>query len=86
MPQVARFSIVSLLSTEPAFARPPGFWWIAVLAVSWFCAGFFGPMVFVPDSNIGPVIGILFSGPAGFIAGLVLFLLFRLIPLRASAQ
>ena len=30
-----------------------------------FLAGFIGPRVLGPDSNIGPIIGLLFSGPPG---------------------
>lgn len=74
------------MRTEPLSGRPPGFWWIVLLAGSWFLAGFVGPMYFVPDSNIGPIIGVLFSGPAGFVTGLVLFVAFRLVPVRASVQ
>ena len=30
-----------------------------------FCAGFFGPMVFAPDANQGPLLGIFITGPLG---------------------
>ena len=33
-----------------------------------FAAGFFGPMLLSPESKLGPIIGILFSGPGGAIA------------------
>jgi hypothetical protein len=36
-----------------------------------FAAGFFGPMVFAPGSNQGPMLGIFITGPIGFLAGLV---------------
>ncbi len=42
-----------------------------------FAAGFFGPLVLNPESNIGPVIGILISGPLGAIAGAILGASFR---------
>jgi hypothetical protein len=35
-----------------------------------FAAGFFGPMVFRPDANQGPLLGIFITGPIGFLAGL----------------
>jgi len=35
-----------------------------------FAAGFFGPMVFRPDANQGPLLGIFITGPMGFRAGL----------------
>jgi Na+/H+ antiporter NhaA len=34
-----------------------------------FAAGFFGPMVFAPTSNQGPLLGIFITGPLGFILG-----------------
>lgn len=36
-----------------------------------FCAGFFGPMILRPDANQGPLLGIFFTGPLGFILGLI---------------
>lgn len=36
-----------------------------------FAAGFFGPMIFKPDANQGPMLGIFITGPAGFLLGLL---------------
>lgn len=40
-----------------------------------FLAGFFGPIIFTPEANQGPLLGIFFTGPLGFffggIAGLI---------------
>lgn len=36
-----------------------------------FLLGFFGPMVLVPEANQGPLLGIFYTGPFGFVAGLV---------------
>lgn len=36
-----------------------------------FVLGFFGPLIFTPDSNLGPLLGIFITGPFGFIAGLI---------------
>lgn len=36
-----------------------------------FIIGFFGPIIFYPSSNQGPLFGIFISGPIGFIIGLV---------------
>ena len=36
-----------------------------------FAAGFFGPIVFAPDANQGPLLGIFFTGPLGFSAGVL---------------
>ena len=34
-----------------------------------FAAGFFGPIVFTPDANQGPLLGIFITGPLGFVLG-----------------
>jgi hypothetical protein len=34
-----------------------------------FAAGFFGPMIFAPDANQGPLLGLLITGPLGFLLG-----------------
>lgn len=36
-----------------------------------FSAGFFGPMILAPEANQGPLLGILITGPLGFLAGLL---------------
>ena len=35
-----------------------------------FIPGFFGPLIFSPESNQGPLFGIFITGPLGFILGL----------------
>ena len=35
-----------------------------------FALGFFGPMIFAPGANQGPLLGILITGPGGFALGL----------------
>jgi hypothetical protein len=37
-----------------------------------FTAGFFGPIIFSPQSNQGPLLGIFITGPLGFLAGAVI--------------
>jgi hypothetical protein len=34
-----------------------------------FVAGFFGPIIFTPGANQGPLLGIFITGPLGFILG-----------------
>ena len=34
-----------------------------------FAAGFFGPMIFNPSANQGPLLGIFITGPLGFLLG-----------------
>ncbi len=36
-----------------------------------FVAGFFGPMLFAPGSNQGPLLGLLLTGPLGFVLGAI---------------
>lgn len=51
-----------------------------------FGAGFFGPMVFDPAGNQGPLVGILISGPGGALVGLVLFGVFRVLAVASAVQ
>lgn len=34
-----------------------------------FAAGFMGPLLFAPESNQGPLLGIFLTGPVGFVLG-----------------
>ena len=34
-----------------------------------FSAGFFGPIIFAPEANQGPLLGLFFTGPLGFLLG-----------------
>ncbi len=43
-----------------------------LLGVTGFIIGFFGPMVFQPWSNQGPMVGIFVTGPAGLLLGALL--------------
>ncbi|HEX5031481.1 MAG TPA: hypothetical protein VFX78_08490 [Candidatus Eisenbacteria bacterium] len=36
-----------------------------------FLLGFFGPLLWAPDANQGPLLGIFITGPIGFIVGAV---------------
>jgi hypothetical protein len=37
--------------------------------------GYFAPLVMFPQSNLGPLFGIIFAGPAGFVVGVILGLI-----------
>ena|SRR5215467_2340437 len=50
-----------------------------------FCAGFFGPIVFAPEANQGPLLGIFITGPLGFILGGVGGLVYWLAVKRNTA-
>jgi hypothetical protein len=34
-----------------------------------FVGGFFGPMIWAPDANQGPLLGLFITGPLGFVLG-----------------
>lgn len=36
-----------------------------------FAAGFFGPILFMPEANQGPLLGIFITGPLGFVLGII---------------
>jgi hypothetical protein len=36
-----------------------------------FSIGFFGPMVFTPEANQGPLLGIFITGPLGALVGAI---------------
>jgi hypothetical protein len=46
-----------------------------------FSIGFFGPLIFTPSSNQGPLLGIFITGPAGFVLGAIGGLIYGLIKL-----
>jgi hypothetical protein len=48
---------------------------LIVGSISFLC-GFIGPMIFMPDANQGPLIGIFFTGPIGFLVGCILGLVY----------
>jgi hypothetical protein len=50
-----------------------------ILGAIGFCAGFFGPIIFTPGANQGPLLGIFITGPLGFILGGVGGLVYWLI-------
>ena len=49
-----------------------------------FSAGFFGPLIFAPEANQGPLLGIFITGPLGFLFGGVGGLMYWLIRRRRA--
>lgn len=45
--------------------------WGAIAAGIGFVGGFFGPMIFAPDANQGPMLGIFITVPLGFVLGAI---------------
>jgi hypothetical protein len=66
--------------------RKPGLRWPLLLGAAGFVSGFFGPLLFAPEANQGPLVGILISGPAGVVLGLVLLLVCTVIHVPAQKQ
>jgi hypothetical protein len=50
--------------------------WVLATSFVGLIAGFFGPLLFLPGANQGPIVGIFFTGPLGAIAGLIGFRIF----------
>lgn len=42
-----------------------------IVGATGFISGFFGPLIFTPEKNLGPLLGIFITGPIGFIVGLI---------------
>jgi hypothetical protein len=51
-----------------------------------FSAGFFGPMIFDPGANQGPLLGIFITGPLGFLAGAVAGAVYWLVRHKRTAE
>lgn len=58
------------------------FRWGVILGVIGFIGGFVGPIVFTPEANQGPLLGIFITGPLGFVLGLIVGLVLSLQPRR----
>ncbi len=41
----------------------------ALIGAVSFLGGFFGPMIFTPNANLGPLLGLFTTGPIGFLFG-----------------
>jgi hypothetical protein len=58
----------------------------AVLGAVVFAAGFFGPLIFLPESGIGPIMGILLGPAAFYVGGLGGFAWYANRALRSSSR
>lgn len=43
----------------------------AIMGTVGFLGGFVGPMIFAPDANQGPLLGLFITGPLGVVAGAI---------------
>ena len=46
------------------------FKWVVIFGLIGFIPGFFGPIVFAPEANQGPLLGVFITGPIGAVVGL----------------
>ena len=51
------------------------FRWGGILGGIGFLIGFVGPIIFMPEANQGPLLGIFITGPGGFVLGLIVGLI-----------
>jgi hypothetical protein len=58
--------------------------WASVVGSISFAVGFFGPMIWAPDANQGPLLGIFYTGPLGTLAGLALGLIREILGWKAT--
>jgi len=73
-------------SPEPPPRFAPGPAWFLILGAVGFCAGFFGPLTFVPEANQGPLVGILLTGPGGFLLGVICLVVAKIAKISARTQ
>ena len=70
----------------PGRGRAVG-WWCArmtgIVGVVGFLIGFVGPLIFSPDSNTGPMLGIFVTGPLWAIVGAICGVVIGLVVRRA---
>jgi hypothetical protein len=81
---VAAFTWRKTWNISPSLATSILLGGVIVGAVG-FVAGFFAPMIFFPQSNLGPLFGIFFSGPIGFIVGLIAGGLYWMVKKKKNA-
>ena len=62
------------------------FKWAAILGLTGFACGFFGPMLLSPQSNQGPMLGLFITGPGGLLAGAILGLVMAFSKPRAEVE
>jgi hypothetical protein len=57
-------------AVDSSLTRSVGYWALVIGAIG-FVGGFFGPMLFAPGANQGPLLGIFITGPAGVLIGAI---------------
>ena len=67
---VARFVWTSFGSPHPGLGRAIGLGALITGGIA-FSVGFFGPIIFTPSANQGPMLGIFVTGPLGLLLGAI---------------
>lgn len=57
-------------SVSASLAQSVAYWALVIGGIG-FVGGFFGPMIFAPGANQGPMLGIFITGPAGLLLGAI---------------
>ncbi len=66
----ARYVWIHTTGIQPGFVSSVVLGAVTTGAIA-FSAGFFGPMIFAPGANQGPLLGIFITGPLGFVLGAI---------------
>lgn len=64
------FAFTRTAAVSPSLATSVAYWALVVGAIG-FVGGFFGPAIFAPGANQGPLLGILITGPLGAVVGAI---------------
>lgn len=75
---------MSMLPRENRF--PVVLRWVLIVGAVGFAAGFFGPIIFNPEANQGPLLGIFITGPAGAFLGVLLYLICLVLRVSDTRQ
>ena len=67
---VGRYVWLRTASVQPGLIGSMGLGAVILGAVG-FIGGFFGPIIFMPGANQGPLLGIFITGPLGFVLGAI---------------
>jgi hypothetical protein len=62
------YTFTRTATVSTSLAKSVGYWSLVIGAIG-FVGGFFGPMIFAPGANQGPLLGILITGPLGVLVG-----------------
>jgi hypothetical protein len=75
-----------MVTSPHPFPAPSAFAWVLIIGGAGFATGFFGPLIFAPDANQGPLVGILISGPGGVVLGGLLCAIFKFLHVSGARQ